>query len=141
MLKVSKLVWDRVGGLYPWKTMEGVTLLAEKAGKQPMNIQCGNTKMKSTQDTQCLAHLGVHPRRQHSWCDPFWKKITGICHFPPLSLSINTGLPIGNSQHQPWLPNLHTPSLPHPPPTLSLKCRTYSCLPWSQSSWTPPLQD
>uniref|UniRef100_A0A8C9DAZ3 Sushi domain-containing protein n=1 Tax=Panthera leo TaxID=9689 RepID=A0A8C9DAZ3_PANLE len=66
----------------------------EKASKEPVDIQHGNSNLKSTWCTQWGDYLLTWEHvaeRQHS------QRPTGAdrCHFPPLPISINTGSTVG----------------------------------------------
>ena len=60
--------------------------LGEKAGKQPIDIQHGNSNLKNAWGKQSEGYLFISehvPMRQCSWKDPSGNKITGYSHFSP----------------------------------------------------------
>ena len=75
-------------------------LLEKRQGKQPTDIEHGNSDLKSTWGAEWAGYLLISeyaPKRQHYGKDHSGKKGTTRCHFPPLPLGISTGLPVANN--------------------------------------------
>ena len=83
-----------------WENLENIgAALGEKAGKLFVDIQCGNSNLKSTWGTQWGGYLFMsgHPRERAFMERPSGNKGTGQCHFPLPPLSISTGPPVETS--------------------------------------------